>query len=143
MLFLTLAVTPVLFASLPRRDAGRVAARMFPAYYAASLVLPAAALAALLLGPRRGRRRRASAALLGVAVAAGSANAFVLRPSIERARALMDAPSGLDGAAAQTFARLHAASVGTVLLLMLLAAAVIAIEILSEGERPPDRPAPG
>ena len=138
MLFLSFVVPPAVFGSVGRRDAGRIMARVFPPYYAASLVLPAAALLALLPEASRSRSARATSVILTVAVGAAGANAFVIRPRIDRAMALMEAPAGITNAEiTAAFARLHVVSVGVVIVLMGLALAALAVELAARPQEPP------
>jgi hypothetical protein len=130
MLFLTLVVPPAVFRSVGRKDAGRIMSRVFPPYYGASLVLPAAALLALLPEVLRSRSARVTAATLAVAVGTAAANALVIRPRIDRAMALMESPGGIsDPQITATFGRLHVMSVAVVVFLMILALVVLAIEV--------------
>ena len=129
-LFLAFVVPPAVFGSVGRRDAGRIMARVFPAYYAGSLALPLAALLALLPEAARSRSARVTAALLATSAGLAALNAFVIRPRIDRAMAAMEAPGGIAGTEiAAAFSRLHVLSVSVIGILILLALAALAIEV--------------
>ena len=122
-----------------RKDAGRIMARVFPAYYAGSLLLPAAALLALWPEAARSRSARATGAILGSAATLATVNAFALRPRIDRAMAALEGPGGIASAEiTATFSRLHVLSVSVIGVLILLALAALAIEVSA----PPRAPSP-
>jgi len=141
MLFLAFVVPPAVFGSVGRKDAGRIMARVFPAYYGASILLPLAAL--LALGPEAARSRsaRATAAILASASGLAAVNAFVIRPRIDRLQAVMQSPSGIaDAGITASFARMHVLSVAIIAFLILLALAAVVIEVAASGreDSPPD-----
>ncbi|OGP86392.1 MAG: hypothetical protein A2Y95_11340 [Deltaproteobacteria bacterium RBG_13_65_10] len=130
MLFLALAVAPAVFASVGRLDAGRIMALIFPWYYGASLVLPAAALLVVLPESRRSRSAVATVTALSFSLAAAFWSVFVIQPRIAKIRVAMDAPGGIsDVAITSAFSRLHSQSIGVLLTLMGLAVVVIVIEV--------------
>ncbi len=134
MLFLAFVVPPAVFGSVGRRDAGRIMARVFPAYYGASILLPLAAL--LALGPEavRSRSARATTAILASAAGLAAVNAFVIRARIDRVMAAMERSSGIaDAGITASFGRLHVLSVGVIGVLIVLALAVVVIEVSARG----------
>jgi hypothetical protein len=137
MLFLAFVVPPAVFGSVGRRDAGRIMGRVFPAYYAGSLLLPAAALLALWPEAARSRTARATAAILGGATVLASVNVFAIRPRIDRAMSAMEGPGGIGNAEiTAAFSRLHVLSVSVIGILILLALAALAIEVCAPARRP-------
>src|SRR5919205_3213625 len=103
ILFFAAVVTPAIFASLPREEAGRVIRVLFPRYYLVLGALTALACVTAIYafpGP---------ALLIGIAAAGFVYAQFVLRPRINALRDL--AHSGTDAEAKGRFDRLHKASV--------------------------------
>lgn len=130
MLFLAFVVPPAVFGSVGRKEAGRIMARVFPPYYAGSVLLPAAALIALWPEAARSRPARVTGAILGASAGLAAVNALVISPWIERVRAAMEGPGGIaDPGITATFGRLHLLSVGVIALLILLALAALAIQL--------------
>ena len=138
MLFLAFVVPPAVFGSVGRRDAGRIMGRVFPAYYAGSLLLPAAALLALWPeAAARSRSARVTAAILGGAAVLAAVNVFAIRPRIDRAMTAMEGPGGIGNAEiTAAFSRLHVLSVSVIGILILLALAALAIEVCAPARRP-------
>jgi hypothetical protein len=127
MLMIAGSVATSVFSVVGQAEGGRIMARIFPTYYAASLLCPAAALALVLGGSLGGRRRGAlrwpSVVPLALALLLAACNAFLLAPRIEAVRTAMHAPGGMGrDAVVESFGRLHLESVivmGTLIVLAL------------------------
>ena len=121
ILFFAAVVTPAIFSSLPREEAGRVIRVLFPRYYLVLGALTALACVTAVYafpGP---------ALLIGIATAGFIYAQFVLRPRINALRDL--AYSGADAEAKGRFDRMHKTSVllnAAQLLLLLVAIGWIA-----------------
>ena len=103
ILFFAAVVTPAIFGSLPREEAGRVIRVLFPRYYIVLGALTALACVTAVYafpGP---------AILIGIAAAGFVYAQFVLRPKINALRDL--AHSGTDPEAKARFDRMHKTSV--------------------------------
>jgi hypothetical protein len=117
ILFFAAVVTPAIFSSLPREEAGRVIRVLFPRYYLVLGALTAlAAITAIAAYPL-------PAMLIGLAAAGFVWARQVLRPKINRIR---DAAHSGNPDAKREFGRLHRLSVflNAAQLLMLVAALV-------------------
>lgn len=124
------------FSVVGQEAGGRIMGRIFPFYYAASLVCPALALALVFREAGRIGRRAAMLGPLVLSVLVAGYNAFLLGPHIRAVVGSMNAPGGMgQGALVKSFGRLHLESVVAMGLLMLLALAYLLIEILAP--RPP------
>jgi MFS family permease len=135
MAIFTFLVTPILFRSLGRDEAGRIVGLYFPAYFTYNLVLAAAALAAFFLLSRRGWRAPhwVCAFLLALAVASAGFLRFGYYPRAQAVKARIASFETVPASdpLRQEFSRLHGASMGLNLflladgaLLLLLAPAV-------------------
>jgi hypothetical protein len=80
--FFTFGVARLLFSVFPRERAGEVTTALFPAYFAAAIILGLAATAALWLSPLRGKRKTAAIVLQVLALAALASIAVFLQPAI-------------------------------------------------------------
>jgi len=139
MLMLGGNVALSVFSVADQQTGGRIMQRIFPFYYALSLICPAAALALVFRAAGRAGRRRAMLAPLGLSVLVAAWNAFVLGPRIAAVRALMHAPGGMEQTAlVESFGRLHRHSVVAMGVLVALALAYVLLEILA-----PPEPRPG
>lgn len=118
ILFFAAVVTPAIFSTLPREEAGRVIRVLFPRYYLVLGALTAlATVTAIYAYP-------VPALLIGIAALGFAYAQFALRPRIDALREA--AHSGLDVAAKREFDRLHRLSVllnlGQLLLLVVAVA---------------------
>ncbi len=129
---LACSVAVSVFSVVGQETGGRIMQRIFPFYYAVSLVCPAAALALVLREAARAARRRAMLAPLGLALAVAACNTFLLAPRISAVRKAMDAADGATrDSLAEAFGRLHILSVGAMAALIVLALAYVLIEVLA------------
>lgn len=126
ILFFALVVTPSIFGSLPREEAGRVIRVLFPRYYIVLGALTAAAcITAIYAFP-------GPALLIGVATAGFVYAQFVLRPRINALRDL--AHSGTAPEAKARFDRMHRTSVIlNAAQLVLLLVAIVWIATVARG----------
>jgi hypothetical protein len=133
VLFFSAGAAPALFARLPREEAGRAVAAVFPVYYATGWIAAAVALAATALhAASRGgwtRQARWRAALVAVALAASLYGGVVLLPRVRAARAAGDDAGTRRG---------HAAAVA--LNVVTLAAVLGALALATD--EPPAKPRP-
>ena len=119
MVFFSFIFAPLVFAKLPRPDAGRFIREVFPVYHLAVGVAGIVALAALAASPSR------HAVEFIVITAVAVAAIFARRVILPRAGALRDRAEAGDADAGARFHRLHGAS--TVLNLAQLAAVLFVL----------------
>jgi uncharacterized membrane protein len=131
MAIFTFIVTPAIFRSYGRDQAGEIVGRLFPGYFTYVLALSALALLLFFLlgADRTARAYRLSLILLVVAVLANTFVTFKLYPSAMRVKQQVasferDAP---DAAARREFRKLHAMSAALNLIVMLDGAALLAL----------------
>jgi hypothetical protein len=129
LVFFSLAAAPAIFARLPREEAGRAVAAIFPAYYLTGWIAGGVAAAAILAGERPSRRRRWRVTLLGLALAASLYGGLVLLPQVRAARAAGDEAG-----------RRRAHAVAVALNVVTTAAVLGALALSPDG--PPEKPRP-
>jgi hypothetical protein len=115
-------VTPILFRSLGRDEAGRIVGLYFPAYFTYTLVLAAVALAAFFLLSRRGWRARhwVCAFLLALAVASAGFVRFGYYPRAQEVKARIASFETVPASdpLRREFSRLHGVSMALNLFLL-------------------------
>jgi hypothetical protein len=118
----TFVVTPAIFKSYGRDQAGEIVGKLFPGYFIYTLVLTILALFIFLLATRNGMLTddRLSLSLLMVSLAVALAVAFWVHPTtvaVKKTVASFEQESP-DSPARKRFARLHALSASLNLLLL-------------------------
>jgi uncharacterized membrane protein len=114
MFIFTFILTPVIFRSYPRNEAGSVVGKLFPSYFLFTLAVSAAAWTLFFFSfPDRGTLRyKVSLALVSIAVIKALYLKFRLHPEAVKAKQEVHSfeAGGPDGPARLRFRRLHAQS---------------------------------